>query len=206
MFRCQENTGRHLKDGKLTEATRERDMIEHGDFLAEYWAHDPAQLDSLLAQRCRQTTMTIAGRTSPSASRPAVGGQTADRLKGNPNKQVVEWVKTLPYCTRQNLSLALSWAVALNRQQRSEMVDSQTLPSIPSYVLSQFLAELLSTSAQLDGVVGLDDPLTRYEQDPLAFGINQGTPTNTLRAALQRREVVKNLIRIQSRYLLEQQL
>ena len=46
----------------------------------------------------------------------------------------------------------------------------------------------------------MDCPLARYEEDQWAYGQNQGAPTHVDRAALERREVVKNLIRIQNRY------
>ena len=80
------------------------------------------------------------------------------------------------------------------------MVQRSALPCIPRHVLTGFLSELMGISAQLDGVTGLDEPLSREETDVWAYGEHQGAPTHLDRATLERREAVKNLVRIQNRY------
>ena len=72
--------------------------------------------------------------------------------------------------------------------------------------MTGFLAALLKISAQLDGVTDLEDPLPRYETDVWAYGRCQSAPALTDRVALERRETVKNLIRIQNRFASERRV
>ena len=114
--RCLENTGRHLRAGKISKETRERDLQEHGNFLLEFWAHDEARLNFLLAKRDRKGGKRPPAKVATtSAGAPTAAAQAAPRVPGGAANHVAQWIRTLPYISRQNLSLALSWAAALSQ-------------------------------------------------------------------------------------------
>ena len=73
-------------------------------------------LDKLLEKRDRKGGKRPPAKVATtSAGAPTAAAQMAPRVPGGANNHVAQWIRTLPYISRQNLSLALSWAAALSQ-------------------------------------------------------------------------------------------